>query len=142
VVEPISSFSGEYRWLSNFSPSLVIYDGVVYPTVEHAYQAAKVHPSQREPFKYGTPGQAKRLGRQYVLRADWEQVKVYIMRELIEKKFIAHTPMAARLLATGDAELVEGNTWGDMFWGVCSGVGKNYLGKLLMERRTALRYIP
>jgi predicted NAD-dependent protein-ADP-ribosyltransferase YbiA (DUF1768 family) len=43
------------------------------------------------------------------------------------------------LLETGDAELIEGNDWGDTFWGVCGGKGNNFLGKLLMEVRKELR---
>jgi hypothetical protein len=42
------------------------------------------------------------------------------------------------LLLTGDEELIEGNFWGDVFWGVCNGVGKNHLGKILMEVRSEL----
>lgn len=44
-----------------------------------------------------------------------------------------------KLLATGDAELVEGNTWGDRFWGVCNGVGQNWLGRLLMQVRDEIK---
>lgn len=138
MTEPITSFSGEYRWLSNFAPSLVVFDGVVYPTIEHAYQAAKTQPSLRDPFKHGTPGQAKRLGQKVTIRADWEQVKVSIMRSLIERKFMPHTTLGDKLVATGMADLVEGNTWGDRFWGVCGGTGRNWLGTLLMERRSFL----
>jgi len=137
----INKFDGEYRWLSNFAPSLVVLDGVVYPTVEHAYQAAKTHPSQREPFRHGTPGQAKRLGQRVVMRADWELVKVAVMRELIEKKFLPRTILGDKLVATGNEELIEGNTWGDRFWGVCGGVGRNQLGILLMDRRLFLRHL-
>jgi hypothetical protein len=43
------------------------------------------------------------------------------------------------LLATGDKELIEGNTWGDTFWGVCNGIGQNHLGKILMAKRTELK---
>lgn len=139
MTEPITSFSGEYRWLSNFAPSLVVFDGVVYPTVENAYQAAKTQQKYRDPFRHCTPGQAKRLGRTVDMRADWEQVKVAVMRELIEKKFMANTKHGNMLIATGDAELIEGNTWGDRFWGVCGGVGLNILGRLLMEHRFFLQ---
>lgn len=137
----INSFDGEYRWLSNFSPALIVFDGVVYPTVEHAYQAAKTHPSLRDPFRYGTPGQAKRLGQKVTMRADWELVKVAVMRELIEKKFLPRTTLGDKLVATGNEELIEGNTWGDRFWGVCGGVGRNQLGILLMDRRLFLRHL-
>lgn len=133
----ITSFTGEYRFLSNFYRVDVELgrDGDVYPTVENAYQAAKTTDrSERIPFRSCTPGQAKRMGRRLELRPDWEEVKVDIMRHLLRQKF-ASGPLARLLLATGDAELVEGNTWNDTFWGVCRGKGRNMLGKLLMETR-------
>ena len=83
----IFEFQGEHRWLSNFWPAWVILDGVLFPSIEHAYQAAKTHPSQRDPFLRCTAGQAKRLGRTVEMRADWEQVKVLTMRSLVEQKF-------------------------------------------------------
>ena len=43
-----------------------------------------------------------------------------------------------KLLATGNEELVEGNWWGDQYWGICDGIGKNKLGKLLMKVRKEL----
>ncbi len=135
----IDSFQGEHRWLSNFWPVNVLMDGHLYPSVENAYQAAKMHPSRRAPFRTCTPGQAKRMGRQGDVRADWEQVKVLTMRSLIEQKFSPGSPLAGKLLATGHAQIVEGNTWGDTFWGVCRGKGENTLGKLLMGQREKLR---
>ena len=60
------------------------------------------------------------------------------MRDVLRLKF-ADEVMAAKLLATGDAELVEGNTWGDRFWGVSGGNGLNWLGRLLMEVRSDLK---
>lgn len=147
----IDSFSGKYRFLSNFYRCYIEYEGITYPSVEHAYQAAKTL-SKNERSRIAamsTPGEAKRAGRQVKLRADWEQVKVAIMLELLRKKFDpdalgAYAPnetKAAALLATGDAELIEGNTWGDRFWGVCGGVGENMLGKLLMQVREELRNV-
>ena len=44
-----------------------------------------------------------------------------------------------KLLETGNQELVEGNTWGDIFWGVCNGKGQNWLGKILMMVRDEIR---
>ena len=81
------------------------------------------------------PGDAKRLGRQVALRPGWDDLRVEVMRGLLARKFAPGTDLAPRLLATGDAQLVEGNTWGDRFWGVCRGQGRNQLGQLLMERR-------
>jgi N-glycosidase YbiA len=138
----INSFSGQYRFLSNFAPALVRLDGERYPTVEHAYQAAKtLDPQARVPFQTTTrtPGQAKRLGRRLVLRSDWEEVKVSTMLKLLRQKFCRKSENARLLLETLDEELVEGNTWGDTFWGVCDGKGKNMLGRLLMHVRNELQ---
>lgn len=135
----IAEFQGEYRWLSNFWPTQVRLEGVFYPSVEHAYQAAKTHPSQRAVFRTCTAGQAKRLGRAVQMRPDWEQLKVPTMRSLIEDKFSPGSELGTRLVATGRRTLIEGNHWGDVFWGVCRGRGRNMLGQLLMERRTFLQ---
>lgn len=134
----ITSFSGEYRFLSNFWPANVTDEEHRYATVEHAYQAAKTASAshRREILHANTAGIAKRLGRRVPIRPDWEDVKVGVMRELLRQKF-AEPTLRAKLLATGTALLVEGNTWGDRFWGQCPvGVGENWLGRLLMEIRS------
>ena len=139
--EPIVSFTGYYAYLSNFSQAPVELDGLIYPTVEHAYQAAKT-PSVilRKAIRAApTPAAAKRTGRSLPLRPDWDQVRIPIMDQLLRQKFAPCQNAAGLLLATGNRELVEGNTWGDRFWGVCSGVGENNLGKLLMAIRSDLR---
>lgn len=87
-----------------------------------------------------TPLAAKRTGRVVLLRADWEEVKVEVMRAVLKAKF-SDPELADALLATNDAELIEGNWWGDKFWGVCRGVGKNKLGQLLMQLRAELRAV-
>lgn len=137
----INSFTGKYRFLSNFWPARVTYEGIEYPTTEHAYQAAKtLDVLDRIIISHlTTPGQAKRAGKDIKLREDWEHVKVGIMRELLQQKFSRHTDLAHLLVDTGDEELVEGNTWGDVFWGVCRGKGQNVLGHLLMEVRKDLK---
>jgi hypothetical protein len=62
------------------------------------------------------------------------------MRALLAQKFRLGEPLGLRLLATGGAELIEGNTWDDRYWGVVvDGVGQNRLGQLLMQRRAELR---
>ena len=85
------------------------------------------------------PSEAKRLGRRMRLRSDWEQVKYDVMLDVVRAKFNQHPDLAQKLLATGDEELVEGNDWGDTYWGVCNGRGKNMLGKILMRVRAELR---
>lgn len=134
----ILEFQGEYRWLSNFWPAKVVLDGVEYPTVENAYQAAKTPPTNRAGFVNCKPGEAKRLGRFVKIRDDWEDVKVDVMRGLIEQKFAAGTLLGSKLMSTGQVDIVEGNHWGDTFWGVYKGEGKNILGTLLQEQRKKL----
>jgi ribA/ribD-fused uncharacterized protein len=110
-------------------------------TVEHHYQAAKTDDPQWAARILGarTPGAAKRLGRQCPMRREWEAEKDTVMLALLRLKF-SDEKLAKQLLATGDTELVEGNTWGDRYWGVCDGKGKNMLGNLLMEVRETLSY--
>lgn len=136
----IDSFTGTYRFLSNFSPAPVAFDGVTYATVEHAYQAAKTlnEDERREIAALPKPGQAKRAGRRVTMRADWDDVKISVMEEMLRLKF-AQPRLAEALLSTGDAELIEGNNWNDRFWGVCLGRGRNELGKSLMRVRASLR---
>jgi ribA/ribD-fused uncharacterized protein len=136
----IDSFTGKYRFLSNFAPSKVDYFGDEYPTVEHAYQAAKTSdPQEREKVRLcKTPGEAKRMGRTITLRKDWEERKIEIMYMLCNHKF-SDPLFAAALLETGTEELVEGNNWGDKFWGKVNGEGENWLGKILMQIREEIK---
>lgn len=137
----IAKFDGEYSFLSNFYPCIIDIDGIRYGTVEHAFQASKTDNQQdkRRIAFASTPGRAKRLGQSVTLRPDWEDIKVEVMRGLLIIKFVDNPVLGSRLIATGNAELVEGNTWGDQFWGVCGGEGKNWLGRLLMEIREESR---
>lgn len=99
----ITSFNGEYSFLSNFYPCQIEYYGVKYPTSEHAFQAAKTHNiMQKEAIKKAdTPGKAKRLGRKVEIRSDWEEVKDQVMYEIILNKF-KNKEMKAKLLATNN----------------------------------------
>ena len=133
---PITAFTGDYRWLSNFYSCSVELDGEVYSSVEHAYQAAKtLNLEDRAIIRHApTAAIAKKLGRKIDIRPDWDKLKVSIMEYLLIQKF-NDTNLKQKLLNTGDAQLIEGNYWGDIFWGVCRGVGENNLGKLLMNIR-------
>lgn len=136
----IDSFKDGFAFLSNFEPSLIRYKGLDFKTIEHAYQAAKsTNMVDLEAIRNApTAGGSKRLGRKIQMRPDWEQVKVPLMMNFLRQKFSVQ-PYKDQLLSTGDHELVEGNTWGDTFWGVCGGKGENWLGKCLMIIRTELR---
>ena len=134
--QQISKFDGSYAFLSNFYPAEVEYEGVMYPTSEHAYQAAKtLDPAEREKIKNAlTPGLAKKLGRKVTIREDWDVWKLGVMTAIVIDKFTRHHDLKRKLLETGDADLVEGNNWGDRYWGV-DGTGQNKLGQLLMAIR-------
>ncbi|WP_053226672.1 NADAR family protein [Solirubrobacter soli] len=137
-----------YEFLGNFYASTVRIRAdrqglelIECATVEHGFQACKaLEPDQRRLIAAApTPAQAKRLGRRASLRPDWEQVREDVMRRLLAQKFRLGEPLALRLLATGNADLVEGNHGGDRRWGVSEGIGQNRLGQLLMQRRAELR---
>lgn len=146
----IRLFKEDWGFLSNFYPCSVVYEDVTYPSVEHAYQAAKtLNVNEREKFVYAgvTAGRAKKMGDAIKeaghLRSDWEEVKVDIMRDMLMQKFYP-TILRRKLLCTFSANLIEGNWWHDIFWGVCEGTckqgpheptGENWLGILLMEIR-------
>lgn len=140
----ITNFHGQYFFLSNFYPSSIQLEGETYPTVEHAFQALKTSEAddRRAIREAETAARAKQLGRRVNLRADWERVKFGLMGDLLRQKF-ADPNLRASLLATGEADLIEGNTWGDKVWGCVQvkgkWIGQNNLGKLLMQVRAELR---
>lgn len=134
----ITEFRGDNFFLSNFFVAPIFYQGVRFENNEAAFQAAKCPERMRE-FCGLSPQKAKRLGRSVELRPDWEEVKYDVMYQVCKAKFLQNPDLARKLVETGDAELVEGNTWGDKVWGVCDGVGENNLGKTLMRIRDELQ---
>ena len=137
----IDKFINEYNFLSNFYPSEVAFEGWVYPTAEHAYQGAKViNPHNQKMVRLAeSPAKAKRLGRKFCDRFLFHDIKLEIMKEIVSEKFTNNESLKKLLLETDNAMIIEGNTWGDTFWGVCKGVGHNHLGKILMEVRDEIK---
>lgn len=134
----INSFTGNYFFLSNFYQAPVWYQGMQFQNNEAAFQAAKC-PEKMIQFTILNPSQAKRLGRRVPLRPDWEDVKDKVMYTVCKGKFLQNPYLLKKLMDTGDAELIEGNTWGDKIWGQVNGVGENRLGKILMNIRTEIQ---
>ncbi|CUX25323.1 NADAR family protein [Clostridium sp. C105KSO13] len=138
----IAEFRGNYAFLSNFYHAPIIYRGHKYANNEAAFQAQKtVFVREQQQFympRLTEPALAKRLGRSVTLRPDWNQVKIPIMYEVCFAKFLQHPELMQALLATGDTLLIEGNTWGDRFWGCVDGFGENHLGNILMDIRGKL----
>ena len=113
------------------------YNGIIYPSTENAYQAQKtLFNKERLYISELTPRKSKTYSRKLDIRSDWDNIKYYIMRDLIELKF-KHEYLMNMLILTGDEMIVEGNTWNDKYWGVClkTNIGQNNLGKLLMLER-------
>lgn len=141
----ITSFSGPWRWLSNFYPCVCVYEGDVYPSSEHAYQAAKFpkgHEARKTIASLATPGATKKFAKTFAhaQSKDFHERKQQVMLDVLRSKFLMNRDLQDKLLATvnPEVELIEGNTWGDTYWGVCNGQGENHLGKLLMRVRGGL----
>lgn len=164
MTDPVTSFSGEYAFLSNFAPSPIKHDHRTWVTAEHLFQAMKTDDigERHRICMAETPGAAKRLGRSVTLRPDWEQRKRAVMLRVLLAKFSQNPELAGRLDATHGRALAEGNTWGDTYWGavqmdrgaISPGAavwapsetdsdtrwfaGRNWLGRLLMMVREVM----
>ena len=132
--EKIDLFRGKYFFLSNF------YVGSDGFCVEKEFQAHKT--TNNEDIKLilnaKTPGEAKKLGNNIIMRKDWIDIKFSVMEKLVRQKF-SKEPLCSMLIETGDAELIEGNKWYDTFWGICKGKGENHLGRILMKIRSEMK---
>lgn len=134
----IDSFSGEYEFLSNFANVPVVFKGIKFLNSEAAFQIQKCVEREKE-FENLNPSKAKRLGRRVEIRSDWDDVRLDVMYEVVKNKFMQNKKERKLLIETGDAVLIEGNTWKDTFWGVCNGIGENNLGKILMKVRDEIK---
>lgn len=165
--EPILEFKDEYRWLSNFHDYIIVLGGRMFASAEHAFNATKTLDPEEQKLveRARSPFEAKKIGRTVTLRPNWDEVVRYqMMRLVVEAKFPeGDGALTKKLLETGKRLLVEGNDWGDRTWGATWEplttthhetkwavrtfddkpseylVGDNWLGRLLMERRDALR---
>ena len=149
----ITGFYGRWAFLSNFYPAALTWEGITYPTAEHAYNAGKtISRAHRYALAEApTPQKARKLGRDLELRTDWDEARYEVMRDVLWAKFAAHPLRAAALLATGNTVLIEGQSvgdrWHDQHWGdcycgrrKCATPGANHLGFMLMELRSELEW--
>lgn len=140
MLNEIRVFKGEYSFLSNMYIATINWNGKMWPSSEHAYQAAKTFDDaeQEEIRLHPCPKNAKRAGKRVTMIPEWNSIRVEVMREIVRCKFQQNPELMQKLLATKDATLIEGNWWHDRFWGVCpfdGNDGKNWLGRILMEVR-------
>jgi hypothetical protein len=131
-MERIDSFRGEYEFLSNMYPVKLVYEGIEYPSSENAYQAAKYTDVKvKMHIATLTPKESKKYSREHpITTPNWNAVRLHTMYRILEIKFSV-PELLFKLLKTGNAELVEGNWWGDIYWGKVDGCGHNFMGKLL-----------
>lgn len=147
----ITRFNGRYAFLSNFFPCKIEHKGITYNNVESFYVAMKINKDQQIEGKYITlidcreliskikdPANVKQFGKRLQLRRDWDLIKLDTMLWAIREKF-KNEDLKELLLETGNTPLIEGNFWGDQFWGVYNGTGENHLGKILMKVRDEIR---
>lgn len=131
----VGKFQGKLDFLSNMYKCRIEFDGLTYPSTENFYQAMKCkYPHEREKFTTINPYESKKLGRVVEVRSDWEEIKIIIMKQAIDLKF-EDKHLQDLLIHVHDNDLVEENNWGDTFWGICNGVGKNYLGQILKDKK-------
>lgn len=138
----IQEFQGDYRWLSNFAPVKIWFEGRTFSTVEHAYMSAK---SDKAVWKDKCaasykPSEIKRLSKTLILVDNWNDIKLDVMFQCLVQKF-KQEPYKSKLIATGTAHIQEGNRWGDTFWGIDlrTGKGENNLGHFIMRIREDLQ---
>ena len=134
----INSFDGEYDFLSNFYECPILWKGNLYRNSESIYQSYNTLDNVPFDFTKTTGSQAKKISKKLNVRPDWNKIKFDLMYEICQEKFNQNTDIAQKLMNTGDAILIEGNYWGDTYWGKCNGVGQNNLGKILMKIREEL----
>lgn len=159
----IEKFFGEHRFLSNFWPATITYDSITYNSVEQGYVANKTLDPvlQCEIAEMTDPGKIKAFGRKIKIREDWEHqhyfqppgvdwlgnpyktvlcsTKWLVMNDLVRLKFQI-PELREKLMATDNMHLIEGNTWGDTYWGVDKRKGGiNNLGYILMDIRYGYR---
>lgn len=143
----IVSFRGEYNFLSNFHPVKFLHDGILMYSVEHAYIYEKFKNNaevKRWVKNITNAGALKRKTKGITPIEGWNRKKLNVMYRLCFIKFGTNSTYKHRLISTGDKEIIEGNTWGDKFWGVVEEngefVGDNYLGRILMSIRNMISY--
>lgn len=133
-------FRDEYAFLSNMYYTKIPYEGLIYPSVENAYQASKcINEKDKISFQTYTPVEAKRAGKKVQMKEDFNDNRIKIMQELIDIKFINNTNLAQRLTSITEP-IIEENTWNDTFWGICNGIGENNLGKCLENTKQKIMY--
>jgi ribA/ribD-fused uncharacterized protein len=147
------SKSKDNKWLSTFNRGEPFnYDGLLYPTVEHAFHAQKVDDEKKEEYQELftndaiDPSEAKKLGgkknfelNEFSLRKDWDNVKLEKMKEITMEYYAANPQLVEKLRKTGSKKLLHSGFRIDNYWGIKkNGEGENNHGKILMKIRDTI----
>lgn len=147
------------RYLSNFYPAKVVYKGVAFPSIEHAFQAAKYLLSNKpEAFKsiahLKTAREAKSAGSKSGMKkrgamldvVRWNELSTDIMRQLVESR-VKHDAVYRKILKAARKKKIKlyhfesacGKRGGKPFWGGYFKAGSrewfgtNMLGEIMMS---------
>lgn len=137
---PITFYTPAFYVLNNFSAHAIEYGGVLYPTAEHAYQAAKcTDPHGKDEIRNArSPILAKQVANEtyrWARDPDWDSKKLAVAEEILRTKLAQHSEAQEALRASGDEDIVEDSPT-DYFWGAgADGSGQNMLGKIWMKIR-------
>jgi ribA/ribD-fused uncharacterized protein len=140
----IQGFFGPYRFLSNFEPCSIFYNGFMFKSSEAAYQSAKFDTKCAEEFVNLSATDSWKLANSGLLdeykKPNWSDIKYDTMLMICSDKFRRNIKLSSKLRETGTKYLEETNHWGDTFWGVDykTGEGTNALGIILMDIRDQL----
>ena len=139
----IDRFIGEYAFLDPWYPTLIEVEGLIFPSVQHAFEAGKTSDfATRERLRTASKQEVRQIVQNpaFRLQEGFSEWRVEFMRDLLWWKFTQDVKLASYLVATHPRELIYTNYRGETFWGVegKNGWGKNTMGILLMEIRAAL----
>lgn len=135
-MERIDNFNSYFDFLNNDYPTWVYFEGLLFPCVNAAYQAARSDKQHiREKIsKIDTPQELWDIAINIEDPPNWVKERLRIMEMLLRDKFRRNKELRDKLKATGDRELI--NTYAEpspsnFYWGVVNGKGQNQLGRLL-----------
>ena len=136
---------GEYDFLSCLYQKVLIFEDIEFEAAEYAYQYGKMRDKKTREWAMKAPKPHLLSILCHNLFAwdivpGWSKMKVNRMYRVLKVKF-SDIELKEKLLATGNAILIE-DSKSDSFWGCGkNGKGKNMLGKLLMKVREELKIV-
>ncbi|KAJ7091330.1 hypothetical protein B0H15DRAFT_835494 [Mycena belliarum] len=148
AVKVLFGANGPHANFDQFSVHPVTYNGWIYPTSQHLFQAFKFLGHRADIAEKirtaSTAEDAFNLARsnRAAARPDWLSINLAKMEEALSLKFSQHPHLQKELLSTGDSELYQ-DSLTDSFWGVGSDLlGRNELGRALERVRERLGGTP